>query len=251
MPSAITGGMLVERFFFVISEPSSTLSVRLHEVPPNTIQIKWKKSSDEHIDYFEMSVRNLSATENEKNGNTILITNIKANTNNTIDREMRKAISVCTRLSSAMLGLQETVHLALCGLRESYVYEIKLRGVNRLAIASHHSSLEDEDKYQQKVLQAGDTYSLVEGKWSEPITTHYKCFVDADNYSIGIWVTMGIAIFVLTSVCLTLAFCMGNRFHRIQKEYENQQDLIETLLHEIYWSSNLSQQKKEHKSTNR
>ena len=65
------------RTFFVISEPSSTLSVRLHELPPNTIQVKWEKSSDEHIDYFEMSVRNLSATEYEKNGNTILITNIK------------------------------------------------------------------------------------------------------------------------------------------------------------------------------
>ena len=91
---------------------------------------------------------------------------------------MRKAMGVCTRLSSAMLGLKETLHLSLCGNTETYVYEIKLRGVNRLAIASHHSSLEDEDKYQQKVLQAGDIYRLVEGKWSEPRTTHYKCFVN-------------------------------------------------------------------------
>ena len=68
--------MLIE-LSIVISEPSSTLSVTVHELPPNVIQVKWEKSSDEHIDYFEMSVRNLSATEHEKNGNTILLTNIK------------------------------------------------------------------------------------------------------------------------------------------------------------------------------
>ena len=91
---------------------------------------------------------------------------------------MRKIMGVCTRPSSAMQGFKETLHLSLCGHTESYVYEIKLRGVNRLAIASHYSSLEDEDKYKERVLQAADIYRLVEGKWSEPIATNYKCFVN-------------------------------------------------------------------------
>ena len=56
---------------------STEHSLRLNFYTPNTIQVKWEKSPDEHIDYFEISVRNLSATENENNGNTILLTNIK------------------------------------------------------------------------------------------------------------------------------------------------------------------------------
>ena len=57
--------------------PTTTLSLTIRELPPNVIQINWERSINEHVDYFELSIKNISASVEEIGGNTILLTNIK------------------------------------------------------------------------------------------------------------------------------------------------------------------------------
>ena len=64
---------------FLCSEPPSSLSFTVHDTPPNLIQVQWEMlpGSDQNIDFFELSIRNLSFSENNMDGDTVIMTNIQ------------------------------------------------------------------------------------------------------------------------------------------------------------------------------
>ena len=64
---------------FLCSEPPSSLSLMVHDTPPNLIQVQWEMlpGSDQNIDFFELSIRNLSFSENNMDGDTVIMTNIQ------------------------------------------------------------------------------------------------------------------------------------------------------------------------------
>ena len=67
----------IEIFLFL--EPPSSLSFTVHETPPNLIQVQWEMlaGSYQQIDFFELSIRNLSSSENNIDGDTVIMTNIQ------------------------------------------------------------------------------------------------------------------------------------------------------------------------------
>ena len=69
--------LMIEIFLF--SEPPSSLSFTVHETPPNLIQVQWEMlpGSDQQIDFFELSIRNLSSSENNVDGDTVIMTNVQ------------------------------------------------------------------------------------------------------------------------------------------------------------------------------
>ena len=67
--------------------------------------------------------------------------------------------------------------------------------------------------------------------------TNYQCFPEKENSSTAFWSLTGVGIFLITAVCLVSIFLAGNKLHRIQKDQENQQVLIESLLSEVYFPS--------------
>ena len=68
---------IIEIFLFL--EPPSSLLFTVHETPPNLIQVQWEMlpGSDQQTDFFELSIRNLSSSENNIDGDTVIMTNIQ------------------------------------------------------------------------------------------------------------------------------------------------------------------------------
>ena len=58
------------KFLFIIA-PSSSFPLTVHETPPDVIQVNWENPALEYVDYFELSIKNLSASEDDINGNKI------------------------------------------------------------------------------------------------------------------------------------------------------------------------------------
>ena len=64
-------------YLFSLKVPSSSFPLTIHETPPNVIQVDWKNPINEHVDYFELSIKNLSSSEDDIHGNTVILTNIR------------------------------------------------------------------------------------------------------------------------------------------------------------------------------
>ena len=63
---------------FLISSlvPSSSFPLVIHETPPDVIQVYWENQNFEHVDYFELSIKNMSSSDDDTNGNIVILTNI-------------------------------------------------------------------------------------------------------------------------------------------------------------------------------
>ena len=63
---------------FLISSlvPSSSFPLVIHETPPDVIQVYWENQNFEYVDYFELSIKNMSSSDDDTNGNIVILTNI-------------------------------------------------------------------------------------------------------------------------------------------------------------------------------
>ena len=78
---------------------------------------------------------------------------------------------------SPVLQHNQILHFSLCGNEVSYLYEIKIRGVNRLAMPSfHQASSETKVQHIGNSLNVDSNYRFVEGEWSDPEVTNFQCF---------------------------------------------------------------------------
>ena len=48
----------------------------IHETPPDVIQVYWENQNSEHVDYFELSIKNMSSSYDDSDGSIVILTNI-------------------------------------------------------------------------------------------------------------------------------------------------------------------------------
>ena len=167
--------------------------------------------SDQQTDFFELSIRNLSSSENNIDGDTVIMTNIQgiivrnienhkigfSLTNKWIQdstflyifkgigntKKDRAAVEVCQNTFSPTKKYHQDLHFALCGDGINYVYEIKIRGVNKLLICSLYEEMEcmsslneTRDIQPRQKDDINSNFEYLKGKWSDTKVTEYQCF---------------------------------------------------------------------------
>ena len=93
------------------------------------------------------------------------------------------ALEVCQNAYSPTKTYHQDLHFALCGDGINYVYEIKIRGVNKLLICSLYEEMEctsslneTRDIQPRQKDDINSNFEYLKGKWSDPKVTEYQCF---------------------------------------------------------------------------
>ena len=85
--------------------------------------------------------------------------------------------------NSHMPHYEQTLHFALCGKGKTYSYEIMIRGVNKILVPSSLRSLTEAIIEFEKTSKKGNSqYMFVEGEWTSPVVTDYKCFQEEGKH---------------------------------------------------------------------
>ena len=102
-------------------------------------------------------------------------------------------LETCANLSP-VIRYNITLHFALCGKKNRYTYEIKLRGVNRISMPSVHSASSAQKIHQMKnmLINEYSNYRFIEGHWSDPKITNYECFPLIGRFFSQIFIKVGI-----------------------------------------------------------
>ena len=80
------------------------------------------------------------------------------------------------------IPFSEILHLPLCSDTKEIAYEIRLRGVNKIALPFlkrlQPSSRQHREKNEGTINKSNShhTEQLLKGKWSMPVISKYKCF---------------------------------------------------------------------------
>ena len=61
----------------LLSAPSSAIPFTIHETPPNVIQLNWELPLYDQIDFFEISIQNMSSPVDDLDGNRVILTDIR------------------------------------------------------------------------------------------------------------------------------------------------------------------------------
>ena len=95
----------------------------------------------------------------------------------------RAALEVCQNTFSPTKKYHQDLHFALCGDGINYVYEIKIRGVNKLLICSLYEEMEcmsslneTRDIQLRQKDEINSNFEYLKGKWSDAKVTEYQCF---------------------------------------------------------------------------
>ena len=93
------------------------------------------------------------------------------------------ALEVCQNAFSSTKKYHQDLHFALCGDGINYVYEIKIRGVNKLLICSLYEETEcmpslneTRDIQPRQKDEMNSNFEYLKGKWSDAKVTEYQCF---------------------------------------------------------------------------